>query len=91
MPPEQQFVEIAKLAGLQQWAAHARRAVGQEQHACLANEAEIDQLVQMNGDVDGAISRIPGTPAFVINGKLARADVELGSAGAASCEAALGS
>ena len=37
---------------------------------CLANEAEVNQLVQMNSDAVRPIN-IPGTPAFLINGTLA--------------------
>ncbi len=36
---------------------------------CLANEAEINQLVQMNTDAVSTYN-IPGTPAFLINGTL---------------------
>ena len=37
--------------------------------ACLANESEINQLVQMNSDAASTYN-IPGTPSFLINGTL---------------------
>lgn len=69
LPPQQQFVEIAKLGGLQQWAAQ-RGVPSARSTACLTNENEVNQLVQMNTDATSTYS-IPGTPAFLINGKLA--------------------
>ena len=66
--PERQFVEIAKIAGLQTWAAQ-RGVTSAQSTQCLSNQAEIDRLVQMNADAGQQFS-IPGTPSFVINGKL---------------------
>jgi len=37
--------------------------------ACLADEAAVNQLVQMNSDAQSTYD-IPGTPSFLINGKL---------------------
>jgi protein-disulfide isomerase len=68
MGPERQFVEMAQLAGFQQWAAQRGLSPAQTS-ACLTNEAEINQLVQMNADATEQFN-IPGTPAFVINGEL---------------------
>ena len=66
MPPAQQFSAIADLGDLKQYAAMrgVPRAKGEQ---CLANEAEINQLVQMNADA-GSTYSITGTPAFLING-----------------------
>jgi protein-disulfide isomerase len=66
LPPAQQFSTIADLAGLKQYAAMrgVPRAKGEQ---CLANEAEVNQLVQMNSDAVTTYS-IPGTPTFLING-----------------------
>jgi protein-disulfide isomerase len=68
-PPAQQFQAYAKLAGLQEWAAQRGLPSGKTSQ-CLANQQEIEKLVQMNSD---AVSQynIPGTPSFVINGELA--------------------
>jgi len=68
MAPAQQFSAIADLGGLKQYASMrgVPRAKGEQ---CLANEAEINKLVQMNTDA-GTTYSIPGTPAFLINGSL---------------------
>lgn len=68
LPPVRQFATIAGWAGLPQWAAMrgvptARSAV------CLADEKEINRLVRMNSDAVAKYA-IPGTPSFLINGKL---------------------
>ena len=68
MSPAQQFSTIADLAGLKQFAA-MRGVPRAKVEACLANEAEINQLVQMNSDAASTYS-IPGTPSFLINGTL---------------------
>ena len=68
MPPGQQFATIADLAGLKQFAA-MRGVPRAKAEACLADEAAINQLVQMNSDAQSTYN-IPGTPAFLINGTL---------------------
>ena len=68
--PDKQFVEIAKLAGFQQWAA-MRGLPSAKSAKCLTDEAEVNRLVQMNSDATTAIPDFPGTPTFTINGKLA--------------------
>ncbi|HEX6218545.1 MAG TPA: thioredoxin domain-containing protein [Sphingomicrobium sp.] len=67
-PPNRIFVEAASIAGLQQWAAQRGLPSGQA-NTCLANEAEVNRLVQMQSD---AVSNynVPGTPAFLINGTM---------------------
>jgi len=66
--PEQQFLQVAQLAGLQQWAA--QRGVPTSKSAqCLTDQQVVNQLVQMNADATNEYN-IPGTPAFLINGKL---------------------
>ena len=42
-------------------------------NACLANQAEVDRLVQMQNDAVSAYD-IPGTPGFVLNGELVKMD-----------------
>lgn len=69
LPPKQQFAAIAKLAGLQQWAAQ-RGVPSAKSGACLANESEVNRLVQMNGDATQQYPGFRGTPSFVLNGKL---------------------
>jgi protein-disulfide isomerase len=68
LPPAQQFSTIADLGGLKQYASMrgVPRAKGEQ---CLANQAEVTQLVQMNTDAATTYS-IPGTPSFLINGTL---------------------
>ncbi|MEO5973204.1 MAG: thioredoxin domain-containing protein, partial [Sphingomicrobium sp.] len=69
LPPTQQFGAIAKLAGFPQWAA-MRGLPSAKSAACLANEAEINRLVQMNSDATSQYPNFPGTPSFTINGEL---------------------
>ena len=69
MPPAQQFSTIADLAGLKTFAAQ-RGVPRAKADQCLANEADANQLVQMNSDAVSTHS-IPGTPAFLVNGTLA--------------------
>ncbi len=68
LPPAQQFSTIADLGGLKQYASMrgVPRAKGEQ---CLANEAEVTQLVQMNTDAATNFN-IPGTPTFLINGSV---------------------
>ncbi|NUT00691.1 MAG: thioredoxin domain-containing protein [Sphingomonas sp.] len=67
--PDKQFLEIAKLAGLQQWAAQ-RGVPSAQSSTCLANTEETNLLVQMNGDTTTQYPEFSGTPSFVINGKM---------------------
>jgi protein-disulfide isomerase len=65
LPPTQQFLEIAKLAGLQLWAAQ-RGLPSAQSTQCLSNETEVNRLVQMNSDAMSNYN-IPGTPTFLID------------------------
>ena len=69
LAPDKQFLELAKLADLQQWAA-MRGVPSAKSTACLSNTQEVDKLVQMNSDATSQYD-IPGTPTFLINGKVA--------------------
>ena len=69
MGPERQFVEFAKISGLQQWAAQ-RGVPSGKSSTCLANQDEINKLVQINGDVAAQYPEFSGTPSFVLNGEL---------------------
>lgn len=66
--PQRQFVEIARLAGLQTLAAQ-RGVPSAQSNQCLTNQSEVDRLVQMQADA-GSQFEVPGTPSFVINGEL---------------------
>ncbi len=68
LPPNQQFAEIAKIAGFQDWAA-MRGIPAEKTAACLANQGEVDRLVQMQNDAVSA-HQITGTPSFLVNGEL---------------------
>jgi protein-disulfide isomerase len=68
MPPAQQFSTIADLGGLKQYAS-MRGVPRAKADQCLANQAEVTQLVQMNTDA-ATTYNIPGTPTFLINGSV---------------------
>ncbi|GAA4753482.1 hypothetical protein GCM10023264_20730 [Sphingomonas daechungensis] len=69
MGPDKQFLEIAKLSQLQQWAAQRGLPSGKS-NACLTDQNEINLLVQMNGDTTTQFPEFTGTPSFVINGTM---------------------
>lgn len=69
LPPNQQFVELGKVAGLQDWAA-ARGLPVAKTNQCLGDENAVNQLVQMTSDVTSQYPDFQGTPSFVLNGKL---------------------
>ncbi|MBA3669512.1 MAG: thioredoxin domain-containing protein [Sphingomonas sp.] len=69
LPPNKQFLELAKLSGLQQYAA-VRGVPMARSTQCLTNENSVNQLVQMTGDATTAHPDFPGTPTFVLNGKM---------------------
>ncbi len=75
LPPQQQFGEIAKIAGFQDWAA-VRGLPPEKTAACLANQSEVDRLVQMQNDAVTSHD-ITGTPSFLINGETVK--IEPGS------------
>jgi len=69
LPQEQIAPTAAKYAQLPQWAA--MRGVPEAKSAqCLTNAAEVNKLVQMSTDVTTQYPEFPGTPSFVINGKM---------------------
>jgi protein-disulfide isomerase len=73
LPTEQVPPTVARFAGLPEWAA--MRGVPEAKSAqCLSNKAEVDRLVQMTQDATDQYPDFPGTPTFIINGKM----VELG-------------
>jgi len=69
LPQEQVPAAAAKLAGLPEWAA--MRGVPEEKSAkCLADSKEVDKLVQMTQDASTQYPGFPGTPTFILNGKM---------------------
>lgn len=69
LPPNQQFLALAKVAGFQEWAA-ARGVPVAKSTQCLSNEQSVDQLVQMASDATNEFPEFPGTPTFVLNGTM---------------------
>lgn len=69
LPPNQVFVQMASLLGLQDWAA-ARGVPQAKSNQCLSDQKAIDQEVQYSSDVTNAFPDFSGTPAFVVNGKM---------------------
>lgn len=69
MGPDRQFLQIAQLAELQQWAAQ-RGVPTAKSSQCLTNQDEVNRLVQMNADATSEYPNLPGTPSFAINGEL---------------------
>ena len=69
LPVNQQLVEVAKLGGLQEYAAMRGLPVAKSS-ACLADEKGPSQLVQMQSDVLAKYPDFPGTPTFILNGKM---------------------
>jgi protein-disulfide isomerase len=68
LPPAQQFQRLAQLSGLQEFAAQ-RGLPSAKSSQCLANQAEIDRLVQMVSDATSQYD-ITGTPTFLVNGEV---------------------
>ena len=69
LPPNTQFVELAKVAGFPDWAA-ARGVPQAKSQQCLSNEKSVDQLVQMTSDVTNQYPEFQGTPTFILNGAM---------------------
>ena len=69
LPPDKQFMALATLAGFQQYAA-VRGIPVAKTNKCLTNENSVNQLVQMTADAGTQYPDFPGTPTFVLNGKM---------------------
>jgi protein-disulfide isomerase len=69
LPPSQQFVALAKVAGFQDWAAAHGLPVAKSTQ-CLSNEKSVNELVQIASDATKQFPDFKGTPAFVINGTM---------------------
>jgi protein-disulfide isomerase len=74
LAPNQIALQAAKFAGLQDWAA-PRGVALEKSTQCLSDTASINKLVQMTGSATTDYPDFPGTPTFVLNGKM----VELGN------------
>ena len=70
LPPNQQFLEMAKVAGFQDFAAMRGVPVAKSTQ-CLTDENSVNQLVQMTSDATAQYPNFPGTPTFIVNGELA--------------------
>src|SRR5437764_12750252 len=69
LPERQQFVAMAKIAGLDAWAtAHGLPPARTNQ--CLSNVKSIDQLAQMTNEAVEQHPDFKGTPTFLINGTI---------------------
>jgi protein-disulfide isomerase len=69
LPGNQVGLAVAKFAGLQDWAA-MRGVPEAKSTQCLTNAAEVDKLVQMTSDATTQYPDFPGTPTFILNGKM---------------------
>lgn len=69
LPTKEVFVEMAKLLGLQDWAA-ARGLPVAKSNQCLSNEQMIDREVEITANVNSQYPDFKGTPSFILNGKL---------------------
>lgn len=67
IPAEQVPAAVAKLGGLQEWAA-MRGIPEAKSSQCLADTKEIDRLTQMTSDASTQYPNFPGTPTFILNG-----------------------
>jgi protein-disulfide isomerase len=72
LPPGRMMLDVARIAGLQSWAA-ARGVPVAKSRQCLTNAKEIDRLVQMTARATEEYPEFRGTPSFVVNGKLTEA------------------
>ena len=73
LPPNKEFLEIAKAAGLPQWAAQRGLPVAKSVR-CLSDEAAIKRLIQITQDAKTQFPDFKGTPTFVINGTMVDLD-----------------
>jgi protein-disulfide isomerase len=69
LPPNRQFVAIAKVAGFPQFAA-AHGLAAQKSAQCLSNLNSVKQLVEMNAAATNQYPDFRGTPTFILNGQL---------------------
>jgi protein-disulfide isomerase len=80
MTPAQQFARMAQYAGVQEFAAQRGLPSGKTGQ-CLANQGEIDRLVQMNADASSSYD-VQGTPTFLVNNEVVKLEAGEGNWGA---------
>lgn len=68
LPPAQKLPRFAELAGLKQWAS-MRGLPSAKLDQCLADQGQIDRVVQMQSDATSTY-QISGTPSFLLNGEV---------------------
>lgn len=92
LPVDQQLAEVAKIAGLQQYAAMRGLPIAKSS-VCLADAETPTKLVQMQTDAMTQFPDFPGTPTFIQNGKMIeiKPGTSVWSQVEASINAALGS
>ena len=73
LPANKEFFEIAKAAGLVQWAS-ARGLPVARSTQCLTDEKSVKRLIQMNQDAKTQYPDFKGTPTFLINGSMVDLD-----------------
>ena len=69
MPPNQIGLAAARLADLQTWAA-SRGVPEAKSTQCLTNADSVNKLVEMNTNAMQEYPQVPGTPTFILNGKM---------------------
>ena len=74
LPVNQQLAAVAKIAGLPEWAA-MRGLPTAKSATCLADANTPTQLVQMQTDAIAKYPDFPGTPTFILNGKMVETKV----------------
>jgi protein-disulfide isomerase len=70
LQPQQAVGAMAEQAGLVQF-VRVRGIPAEKAQQCLANEGELNRLVQMQQKAISDIPNFPGTPTFTINGEVA--------------------
>lgn len=71
LPPQQQYVALAKLMELDSFATKHGLA-GAKVNQCLSNLGGVDKLVAITGKAMQLYPDFPGTPTFVINGAMVK-------------------
>jgi protein-disulfide isomerase len=69
LPSAQIPPAAARLAGLQDWAV-ARGLPQAKSSACLSDSNQVNRLVEMNANATQQYPDFPGTPTFILNGKM---------------------
>lgn len=69
LPANRLFVEAARIAELDKWAA-ARGVPAARSRQCLGNTAEINRVIRMTNQATKVYPEFRGTPTFILNGKI---------------------